>query len=821
MFGCAVTTSFLGSLAAVLLFLRYCAFTTTNLWLKITWLVVFILIGCLPMLAEYRFEDYLGKFFVPYRYVLYFLFISMVILFSLTVVRDIIWGILRLFSSGFKPFASPHLMTINLITVALALIIGGIALYDGTKVPALKNISVSSPKITQNKKIVLLPDLHLHRALSTKKLQGIVDRTNTQNPDVVLLIGDMIDDDISRVAKQLDILSGLKAKHGVYFVSGNHEFYHDFAKTTNALQDLGFKLLENSGVNIDKDLYVGGIPDIHSSYLSGKKYDLNKTFATASPEQYKILMSHTPANFKNTPFDLEVSGHTHGGQIFPFVFFIYAHAPYVAGWYDLNTDAKIYVSRGAGQWGPQMRFLAPAEITILELKSTQAKEEEEEEMVQNISDKTKAKVYFTSELTPEALVNIYQKVNQNISGKVAIKWHSGEPYGPNILPIPMIKAIQSFIPDSNLVETNTLYEGGRHTTEKHRQTLKINGWDFCKVDIMDEFGTVMLPVRGGKHFKEMSMGKGILDYDSMLVLTHFKGHPMGGFGGSIKNIAIGNADGKIGKAMVHGANEHSLWNATQSLLMENMVESAKATLDHFGNKITYINVLRNMSVDCDCMGTAAAEVKIRDLGILASTDIVALDQASIDLLMKQPETELHDIKERILSREGLHQLDYAEEMGLGTRNYELINLDSHPSGYDQAIEFIRNDNASAVVVKNNQIVAQAHGRGNKPLLELHDDWPLELKDGSLLDTVSGRAAAFIAIDGKVRTVYGELMSEDALELLQKHHIPATYGKLVPQILNRAKDGLCPMEQTVKAAQTPQEALKLLREKLLTMPKNNN
>ncbi len=820
MFGCAVTTSVLGSLAAVLLFLRYCAFTSANPWLKVVWLAVFILIGCLPMLAEYRFEEYLGKFFVPYRYILYFLFISMVILFSLTVIRDFCWGILRLFSNNFKPLSSPHLMMINLLTVALALVIGGVALYDGTKVPSLKNISVSSPKITQDKKIVLLPDLHMHRALSLKKLQGIVDKTNAQNPDLILLIGDMIDDDISHVAEQLSILKGLKAKHGVYFVSGNHEFYHDFTKTTKALQDLGFKLLENSGVSVDKDLYLGGIPDIHSSYLSGKKYDLGKTFATASPEQYKILMSHTPANFKDTPFDLEVSGHTHGGQIFPFVFFIYAHAPYVAGWYELNADAKIYVSRGAGQWGPQMRFLAPAEITVLELKATQSEEEEEEEMVQHVNDASKAKVYFTSELTPEALVNIYQKVNPNISGKVAIKWHSGEPHGPNILPVPMVKAIQSFIPNSNLVETNTLYEGGRDTTEKHRQTLKINGWDFCKVDIMDEFGTVMLPIKGGNHFKEMSMGKGILDYDSMLVLTHFKGHPMGGFGGSIKNIAIGNADGKIGKAMVHGADEHSLWNATQSLLMENMVESAKATLDHFGDKITYINVLRNMSVDCDCMGTAAAEVKIRDLGILASTDIVALDQASIDLLMKQPETELHDLKERILTREGLHQLDYAEEMGLGTRNYELINLDTHPSGYEQAIELIKKDDASAVVVKDNQIVAQAHGKGIKPLLDLRDNWPQELKDGSLIDKVIGRAAAFIAIDGKVRTVYGELMSEDALELLQENHIPATYGKLVPEILNRAKDDLCPMEQTVKEAQTPPEAVELLRKKLSAMQKNN-
>lgn len=287
----------------------------------------------------------------------------------------------------------------------------------------------------------------------------------------------------------------------------------------------------------------------------------------------------------------------------------------------------------------------------------------------------KSNVYFTTDISPESLVRIYNKINQNIKGKVAIKWHSGEPHGPNIIPRDMVKALQESIPNSTLVETNTLYAGGRDTTEKHRQTLKINGWDFCNVDIMDEDGTVMLPITGGKHFKEMSMGKNITNYDSMVVLTHFKGHAMGGFGGSIKNIAIGNADGKIGKAMVHGSDKNSLWNANGKLLMEHMVESAKATLDNFGNKIVYINVLRNMSVDCDCAGTSAAAPKARNIGILASTDILALDQASIDQVYALPERENHDLKERIESREGLHQLDYAEQLGLGTKEYELIKLD--------------------------------------------------------------------------------------------------------------------------------------------------
>ena len=286
-----------------------------------------------------------------------------------------------------------------------------------------------------------------------------------------------------------------------------------------------------------------------------------------------------------------------------------------------------------------------------------------------------AKVYYTKDISPAGLLKVYRMVNADIRGKVAIKWHSGEPHGPNIIPVPMVKALQESIPDSKLVETNTLYEGGRDTTAKHRETLKVNGWTFCEVDIMDEHGTVMLPVKGGKRFKEMSMGKNILNYDSMVVLTHFKGHTMGGFGGSIKNIAIGNADGKIGKAMVHGSQPENTWACDKSPFMENMVESAKATVDHFGKQITFINVMRNMSVDCDCAGIEAAPPKARDIGILASTDILALDQACIDLLYQLPEEELHDLKERIETREGLHQLEYGEEMGLGTRRYELVPID--------------------------------------------------------------------------------------------------------------------------------------------------
>ena len=163
-------------------------------------------------------------------------------------------------------------------------------------------------------------------------------------------------------------------------------------------------------------------------------------------------------------------------------------------------------------------------------------------------------VYFTRDISPEGLVKIYDKISANINGKVAIKFHTGEPHGPNILPVPMVKALWEHIPNSTLVETNVFYNSPRQTTEGHREVLKTNGWTFSQVDIMDEDGTVMLPVKGGKHFKEMSMGSHVLNYDSLVVLTHFKGHAMGGYGGSLKNIAIGMADGKIGKKMLHQKN---------------------------------------------------------------------------------------------------------------------------------------------------------------------------------------------------------------------------------------------------------------------------
>lgn len=287
-------------------------------------------------------------------------------------------------------------------------------------------------------------------------------------------------------------------------------------------------------------------------------------------------------------------------------------------------------------------------------------------------------VYFTRDLSAEGLRKVYERVSAAIGGTVAVKLHTGEPHGPNIIPRPWVQSLlEHAIPNASIVETNTFYEGDRYTTEAHRKTLEINGWTFCPVDILDEDGTAMLPVRGGTWFTEMSVGSHLLNYDSLVVLTHFKGHTMGGFGGSNKNIGIGCADGRIGKGMIHAdSRTGNPWGIVQEALMERMTESTKSVLDHFGPRITYVNVMRNMSVSCDCEGIHAAPVVTPNVGILASVDILAVDQASVDLIYAMTEQEHHDLVERIETRHGLRQLSYMKELGMGNDRYVLLDIDN-------------------------------------------------------------------------------------------------------------------------------------------------
>ena len=288
------------------------------------------------------------------------------------------------------------------------------------------------------------------------------------------------------------------------------------------------------------------------------------------------------------------------------------------------------------------------------------------------------KVYFTRDLSAEGLDKIYNKVKENIDGKIAVKVHTGEKNGPNIIPRPWVEnLIKKEFPNATIVETNAYYKGSRYTTEQHRETLKINGWTFAPVDILDEHGTVDLPVKGGKWFDHMTMGKSITDYDSLVVLTHFKGHVQGGFGGSNKNIGIGIADGRIGKAMIHTTpGQSNQWDIGTEEIMERISESSKATIDHFGKKITFVNVMRNMSVDCDCAGTAATPVVTPNVGILASRDICALDSACVDLVFAMGEEHNKALVERMTSRHGFRQLTYMKELGMGNDKYKLIDIDN-------------------------------------------------------------------------------------------------------------------------------------------------
>ncbi len=287
-------------------------------------------------------------------------------------------------------------------------------------------------------------------------------------------------------------------------------------------------------------------------------------------------------------------------------------------------------------------------------------------------------VYFTRELSADGLIKIYSALNAELSGRVAIKLHTGEKDGPNIIPREWVKElVGNKLPNASIVETNTYYEGDRYTTALHRETIAHNGWTFCPVDIMDEDGTVMLPVNGGKWFREMSMGKNILNYDSMLVLTHFKGHTQGGFGGSNKNIGIGCADGRIGKAMIHTTpGSPDMWDIRREEFMERMTESAKAVVDHFGENILFINVLRNMSVSCDCEGVEAEPVVTPNIGILASRDILAIDQASVDLVYALNEGDRHALTQRMESRHGLRQLSYMKELNMGSDIPRIIDIDN-------------------------------------------------------------------------------------------------------------------------------------------------
>ena len=292
----------------------------------------------------------------------------------------------------------------------------------------------------------------------------------------------------------------------------------------------------------------------------------------------------------------------------------------------------------------------------------------------------KAKVYFTKEITPESVIKMYEKIGKELLGKVAVKLHSGEQGNQNYIRPEFVKAIVERV-NGTVVECNAAYEGARNSTEKHKKLIEDHGWTkYFDVDIMDADGDDMvLDIPNGKVLKQNFVGKNMKNYDSMLVLSHFKGHPMGGYGGALKQLSIGCASSE-GKFWIHSAGKTKdqtiVWEnlPEQNLFLESMADAASSVVNYFKDNILFINVMCNLSVDCDCCAVAE-DPCMKDIGILASTDPIAIDQACIDLIYNTKDPGRDHFVERVERQNGRHTIDAAAELGFGTKEYELINVD--------------------------------------------------------------------------------------------------------------------------------------------------
>lgn len=286
----------------------------------------------------------------------------------------------------------------------------------------------------------------------------------------------------------------------------------------------------------------------------------------------------------------------------------------------------------------------------------------------------KSKVFFSREITPEKVVELYRAAGKELPGRVAVKVHSGEEGNQNFLHpdfwAPMVEAV-----NGTIVECNTAYAGSRNTTEKHMATMEKHGWSkYFKVDLLDAEGPdLVLDIPDGKRIKKNYVGKDIVNYDSLLVLSHFKGHPMGGYGGALKQLSIGCAS-SFGKAYIHGAGEpEKIWTADHDSFLESMADAASSVVKLFKENAVYVNVMKNMSVDCDCCAVAE-DPCLADIGVLVSTDPVAVDQACVDLVYACDDPGKAHFLERVESRNGVHAIEAAAAMGVGSREYELIEL---------------------------------------------------------------------------------------------------------------------------------------------------
>ena len=293
---------------------------------------------------------------------------------------------------------------------------------------------------------------------------------------------------------------------------------------------------------------------------------------------------------------------------------------------------------------------------------------------------TKAKVYFCKEITPENIVKIYKKLNKKLPGKIAVKLHSGEKGNQNYLKPALVKPLVEEV-NGTVVECNTAYPGARNSTKKHKKLIAEHEWDkYFNFDLLDAEGPdIAIPVKNGYHLKENFLGKNIKNYVSLLVISHFKGHPMGGYGGALKQLSIGCASSE-GKAWIHSAGKNkdqtTLWDnlPEQNHFLESMADAASAVVDYFNGNMAFINIMCNMSIDCDCCAVAE-DPCMKDIGILASLDPIAIDQACIDLVKASNDPGKEHFLERVNSRNGIHTIDAAAKLGFGTKEYDLETID--------------------------------------------------------------------------------------------------------------------------------------------------
>lgn len=287
----------------------------------------------------------------------------------------------------------------------------------------------------------------------------------------------------------------------------------------------------------------------------------------------------------------------------------------------------------------------------------------------------KSKVYFSRTITPEKVVELFQLTGKTLDGNTAIKIHSGEVGNQNFLKPDFWKPVIDHV-GGTVVECNTAYEGSRDTTVKHMKTLREHGWSkYFNVELMDAEGSDLeLAIPNGKKIKKNFVGKTLTSYNSLLVLSHFKGHPMGGYGGAIKQLSIGLAS-SLGKAYIHGVGDtNNFWGSDHDSFLESMADAASSIIDYFKGNIVYINVMKNMSVDCDCCAVAE-DPCMADIGILASLDPIAIDQACLDLVYASDDPGRDHLLERIESKNGVHTIEAAADLGFGSRDYELITIE--------------------------------------------------------------------------------------------------------------------------------------------------